>query len=96
MLVRIYFKKDVDNMFWEFPNIFKAAEFVKDLAEWEIQKSYSKNYISRAIFGVSENWISVLKHLGLSASFKFNDYIDPPPGFGYEGWLTDLSFRNDD
>ena len=53
-------------MFWEFPNISDAVDFVRELAEWELQKEYSREYISRSILKRSDNWINVLDHLGLN------------------------------
>ena len=64
-VVVIQYSKFVDDMFWEFSSILDAADFVKELAEWELQKDYSKEYISRSILERSDNWISVLEHLGL-------------------------------
>ena len=63
--VIIQYRKYVDNMFWEFTSISEAADFIRELAEWELQKEYSKEYISRSLLERSDNWVSVLDHLGL-------------------------------
>ena len=52
-------------MFWEFPSITKAAEFVKELAEWELQKVYTRKYISDLMSGAIDREFNVLYLLGL-------------------------------
>ena len=84
--IRIYYRKFVDDMYWEFSDVFHAAEFVKELAEWELQKDYTREYITRAILKKSNNWISVLDHLGLRVERLVNSSSHYHHYFGERIW----------
>ena len=60
----IFYRRDFNStqhgfhvdFFWRFPSISRAAEFVKELAEWELQKSFKKKYISNLMLN-AEDWV---------------------------------------
>ena len=58
--VRIFYRRFDEGQFWEFPSISKASDFVKELAEWELQRVYTKKYILGLISGLIVCVFSVL------------------------------------
>ena len=64
--VRIYNGRVAGGLFWEFPSTSKASDFVKELAEWELQREYTKKYISDLIYRSLVLGPSVLNFLGIN------------------------------